>query len=132
MKMLRIAAALVLLYGCVVLTNGLLYLSWSGGTSELIRMLVRVIGTALVAYGLWSSTRWGWWFGMFFSGILALAGIVGLAALFATDALDNRPYPIVDIVVFVVSIFALCGAFVCLLTGSARVEVRKSNYSPTE
>ena len=128
--MLRIAATLVLLYGCVVFMNGLLYLSWSGDTSELIRMLVRVFGTVLVAYGLWSSARWGWWFGIFFSGILALAGIAGLVALFATDILDSRPHPTIDIVVFVISIFLLCGAFVCLLTGPARAEVRKCNNPP--
>ena len=115
----------MLLYGCVVLVNGLLYLSWSGDTSEVVRMLVRVFGTLLVAYGLWSSAKWGWWFGIVFSGILALAGIAALGVLLATDILDSRPYPTIDIVVLVISILSLSGALVCLLTGSARAGVRR-------
>ena len=115
----------MLLYGCVVLVNGLLYLSWSGDTSEVVRMLVRVFGTLLVAYGLWSSAKWGWWFGIVFSRILALAGIAALGVLLATDILDSRPYPTIDIVVLVISILSLSGALVCLLTGSARAGVRR-------
>ena len=129
--MLRIAVVLILVYGCVLLANGLFYFSWSQDTSELPRMFVRVFGIALVAYGLWSSAKWGWWLGLVFSGIFTLLGIAGLIALFGTDLLDSRPYPTVDIVVFVISILALAGTFVCLISGTARAAIRNRNNATT-
>jgi len=124
MRTLRIAAGLVLLYALLLLLNGLFYLYWSGDASEVARMLVRIVGSALVAYGLWIAARWGWWLGIIFTGVLSLFAGVALLGAVAGGMLEGRPYPTVDLLFFILSATALLLAFLLLVLPSSRRAVR--------
>jgi hypothetical protein len=129
--MFRTAALLLLAYALIVLANGFFYLSWSKDGSDLPRMFVRVGGMVVIAYGLWRSTKWGWWAGLLFAGIFSLLGLVGFMSLLATGQLSTRPYPLVDVTAIGLSTLALVGTFICLVSGKARSVVRNGNNAAT-
>ena len=129
MRALKVAASLVATYGIVVLGNGLFYSWWSGDSSEMLRMVVRVLGSGLVAYGLWTRAKWGWWCGVLFSGLLSLIGALALAAAFLTDLLESRPYPTVDLLFFFTALAVLAAAFVCIMLPESRDAFRSRTGS---
>jgi hypothetical protein len=120
MRTLRVAAVLILSYAFLVLLNGIFYSWWSGDVTELPGMGIRVAGAGLISWGVWTITRWGWWFGVIFCGLLAVLGVVGLAAALASGLLESRPYPLVDLLFLVLSSGALAAAFLCMLLPGSR------------
>jgi hypothetical protein len=77
-KPVRIAALLFVVYGVMVIANGLVQQSspqWSR-VHELPRLLLRVVTCGVIAYALMKRLRWGWWFGVAFGGAWALIGAV--------------------------------------------------------
>ena len=90
----RIAALLFFLYGLLVLANALsvgLSEGMSVADAALPRPAVRALGTGLVALGLWRGARWAWWLAVLLAGLWFVAGVVGLAAVFATRSAGALP-----------------------------------------
>ena len=90
----RIAALLFFLYGLLVLANALSVGLSAGMTvadAALPRPAVRALGTGLVALGLWRGARWAWWLAVLLGGLWFVAGVVGLAAVFATGSAGALP-----------------------------------------
>jgi hypothetical protein len=129
MRRLRIAAGLVGLYGLVLIGNAVFYIWWSGDTSELPRLVVRLFGCVLVGHGLWNAAKWGWWLGLFFTGALALIGSVGIASALAVDLFGTRPYPTVDLTVLILGCLSLATAFLLIVSRAARTAVRENGVA---
>jgi sulfite exporter TauE/SafE len=75
-KPVRVAALLFVVYGVMVIANGLVQQSspeWSR-VHALPRLLLRVGSCGLIAYALMKRLRWGWWGAVVFGGIWAMMG----------------------------------------------------------
>jgi len=120
MSGLRTAAVLILIYGILVLLNAGLYARAAGDPTQFPRALVRAGGTILVAVGLWKSTKWGWWVGVVFSGLLGLTGVLGLIAGLQAGVFVGRPNPEMDIAFFTIASLTLLAATLVLLQPSNR------------
>ena len=122
----RLAAWLFGAYAMLLVANAVFYGSWSGDTSEVPRLLMRVAGIGLIAFGLWRRVGWVWWVGVVVGTVLGLLGLasVGLAALSGLFA--ERPYPVIDYAVFLASSTVLLGAVFTLLLPSGRAAFRKA------
>ncbi|HYR09913.1 MAG TPA: hypothetical protein VEQ60_19220 [Longimicrobium sp.] len=75
-KPVRVAALLFVVYGVMVIANGLMQQSspeWSR-VHSFPRLLLRVASCGLIAYGLMQRLRWGWWGGVVFGGFWAMGG----------------------------------------------------------
>lgn len=73
-KPVRVAALLFVVYGVMVIANGLVQQSsptWSR-VHAFPRLLLRVASCGLIAYALMQRLRWGWWGGVVFGGFWAL------------------------------------------------------------
>lgn len=126
MRGLRIAALLILVYGLAMAVNEGMYMAWSSSFQALPRLILRVGGAVVMAYGLWTATRWAWWFGVTFSGLLATLGTAGLYYLGRSGAsLSGRPVPAPDLFFLVVSTVTLAGVFAVLLLPSSRDAIRR-------
>ena len=117
---LKVAALLILTYAVLLALNAAIYVSASGDRTELPRLAVRLGGSLLLAYGLWTAAVWAWWVAVFFTGLLAALGVPGLYVVVTTGILARRPYPAVDLTVFAMSLAALIGAFIALMMPATR------------
>lgn len=117
---LKAAALLILAYAAALAVNAVIYVSASGDRTELPRLAVRLSGSLLLAYGLWSAAVWAWWVAVFFTGVLAALGVPGLYVIVTTGILARRPYPAVDLTVFAIGLAALIGAFIALMMPATR------------
>lgn len=75
-KPVRVAALLFVVYGVMVIANGLVQQSspeWSR-VHAIPRLLLRVASCGLIAYALMQRLRWGWWGGVLIGGVWALMG----------------------------------------------------------
>jgi hypothetical protein len=103
-----------------VLLNAGLYARAAGDLTQFPRALVRVGGTILIAVGLWKSTKWGWWLGVVFSGLLGLTGILGLIAGLQAGVFVGRSNPLMDIAFFTIASLTLLAVTLLLLQPSTR------------
>ena len=91
----RAAAVVFALYGTYVLVNATVW-QMIGGWAEpgqYLRGVVRFVGMALVAWGLWTGQRWAWWFAVLLGGFWILAGAGLLAVAFGFGA-GELPMPL--------------------------------------
>lgn len=124
MTTLRLAAAFLLIYALALAFNAALYISWSGDSSELTRVLVRIAGVALVSAGLWQAKRWAWWIAVVAGGVLLALGVLGVITLVRAGIIDSRPYPVADYLFFAISLGTLLGSVLCLLLPKSRGAIR--------
>ena len=120
MRTRRIGAILIVLYGVAVMANGGVVAQAGGDPSDLVRAGLRLVGTVLIASGLWTGARWAWWLGIAFAGLLGVAGLMALWAALSLPVLEGRPNPTLDLAFFAVSTVLLLTAFVLLLLRSSR------------
>ena len=75
-KPVRIAALLFVVYGVMVIANGLVQQSSPefARVHAFPRLLLRVASCGLIAYALMKRLRWGWWFAVVFGGVWAVTG----------------------------------------------------------
>jgi len=124
MKTLHVAAAMFLVYAASVVANAALVVSWSGDTSEVLRVVVRVIGVAFLARGLWQAKRWAWWLGVLGGSLFFVFGTGGAVMLHMAGTLAERPYPALDYMFFTVCLGALLAAVLFLLHSGSRAAIR--------
>jgi hypothetical protein len=112
----RLSAVLLGLYAVVMIANAILYASWIGNFSGLTpRFWMRLLFLAALIYGLWQSARWARWLTIVFGLAMGAAGLFGVWAASRTGLFDDRPYPILDYSVLVITSLALLGAATVLL-----------------
>jgi hypothetical protein len=79
----KLAAALFLLYGAVVLFNATVMQSEAGWTMSpgLPRVVIRLVGVVLIAWGLFHQARWAWWLGVVLALFWLGTGVLATAVL---------------------------------------------------
>lgn len=120
MSTLKPAIGFLVAYGLLLAGNTVLYWSWSGDSSEAPRVVVRLVGVTLLSFALARRQRWAWWLTVVASGLGAILGAVGGAAIIFSGGLAHRVYPTVDVVVLALTPLLLIGVLVCLLLPSTR------------
>lgn len=120
MSYLRAASWLLFLYAVLLTANALTYLAWSGDTSELTGLAVRVAGVSAIAVGLRNGARWAWWFGIVAGSLLGIFALAAVALAWHLELFVNRPYPLMDYAVVTACGVGLIGAVVLLLMPGAR------------
>ena len=113
-KPVRIAALLFVVYGVMVIANGLVQQSspeWSR-VHALPRLLLRAASCGLIAYALMQRLRWGLWGGVVFGGFWAMAG-AGLVLRIARAGAWERMGPTMPL--FLAGTAVVLGAAVVLL-----------------
>lgn len=123
MKGLRIASIMLFTYIGLLITNTMLYLSWSDDTGELPSTMIRVVVIAIVAYGLWTSKPWAWSLGLVSSIFFGLVAVVGAAILSVAGANEEWPYATADFLLMSASAVVLIGAVIVLLLPTTRKAV---------
>jgi hypothetical protein len=121
----KLAAALFLVYGVVVVLNATVMQSadtWIAARG-LPRALMRLLGTGLIAWGLLHRARWAWWLGL---GLAAFWLATGALAVLVLEHGDVYWLPPSGFQIFlVVSLLCLGLAFALLLSPSARTVFRR-------
>ena len=112
---IRAAAVVLAFYGFLVAANAAFYVPWFGVPADLPRLVVRLVGVAIMVYGLWTSLRWARWVALAFSAVFGVSGLFALWAASQTGAFEGRPYPTLDYIVFVVSSLVLLAAATLLV-----------------
>jgi hypothetical protein len=118
----KVAAALLLVYAAIALLGPILL--YQAGGRLWLRVLVRVIGAVVMAWGLYQRARWAWWVAVVFSGLGALTGILGLAV-------TGRMGPLLMIpratVLAPIAVAALAGTLVLLVLRESRAAFQISS-----
>jgi hypothetical protein len=121
----KMAAALFVMYGVVVVLNATVMPSGGGWVAahDLPRALLRLLGTGLIAWGLLHRARWAWWLGL---GLAAFWLAAGALAVLVLERGDVYWLPPSGFQVFlVVSLLCLGLALTLLLSPSARKVFRR-------
>lgn len=120
---LKFGMLFIAIYGVLVLLNAGFYAWWSADYSGLPRSVLRVVGVALVIYGLINKANWAWWLAIIGTGSLCILGGMATAILLSNDIFSSRPYGTVDMVFMLLSVGVLALAFITLLLPGSRKEI---------
>lgn len=127
MNPLKIAAFSMATYGVAVLIIGIFYgffnSGWSVETGALLRMFLRVGVVGYTAWGLYKREKWAWWLAVVLTPLYAGLVILGLVASMKFDLFTRRPYPALDVTIFVISIVSLTVCFISLFHPASRREI---------
>ena len=120
----RLAAALVVAYGLIVLISASVQQSISDWEywRDFPRAVVRCGGAVLVAYGLLRRAQWAWWTAVVGGGVLVLFGALSFAT-FMASSLDVA-VPISFLVGIAVGCVLLTVAVIALLRTESRESFR--------
>ena len=124
------AAVLLMVYGGLLVINAAIYSWWSSDLSELPRMGVRLVGTALIVWGLWNSAKRAWWVAVLMASVLSVLGVASLAIGLPAGMLVGRPYPLLDITMLAAMVCSLGGTFIILLLPSSRSALQTPSSPP--
>ncbi|MEN9557760.1 MAG: hypothetical protein RL141_129 [Candidatus Parcubacteria bacterium] len=81
-KKITIAALFIAANGVFVFMIALLYYTGLvAGEVNIMRWIMRALGSLLIAYGVFKRMKAAYWFALFFSGFLTLFGILSVVAL---------------------------------------------------
>ena len=126
-KRVRLACALLVLYGLLVVANAVALQSLGGWEDwrEFPRALVRLAGMLLVAWGLWRGERWAWWLavGLGLVWLVTGIGVLIMAWLMAGDV--ELPMPGFAKAVLILAAGLLAVAVGLLLTPPVRAAFRR-------
>lgn len=127
----RLAAALLVLYGVAVVLNATIMQSAGGWVAarDLPRAIIRLLGTGLIAWGLLRRARWAWWVGVILSAFWIAAGAISVLVLERGDVYWLPPSGFQAFLV--VALLALGGVLALLLSPSARRAFRRPVALPT-
>lgn len=80
---MRAAAALFLLYAGLMMANAAAFAPSMGLTDrrDVAIELVRLVAAALVAWGLFRRTRWGWWLGLGLGALWLAEGLLKVVVI---------------------------------------------------
>jgi hypothetical protein len=123
-RSVKLAAALFVLYGVAVVINAVAIQGAAGlaGALDLPRAILRLIGTALIGWGLLRRARWAWWLGL---GLAVLWLVAGALAVLVLERGDVYWLPPSDFQLFLAaSLVCLGGTVALLLSPSAREAFR--------
>jgi len=119
-----IAAGYFVFAYAILLAISALFFHWCcgewGGTLEVIRLIIRILLSLLVAAGLWSGQRWAYWLGLIGGILLALLGMLVVTLIFKFGIIDSQPYPQIAKAFFVSFCLTPAGAALLLLSPSGR------------
>jgi hypothetical protein len=114
------AAAMFAIYGAAVLLNAIRAhseLGWSDA-GDYGRAILRLVGCALVAWGLLRGERWSWWLGLALAVLWLISGALTMVVLDRGDVHWLRPSG--SQLFMAVGLLSLGVAVALLLTPSAR------------
>jgi hypothetical protein len=113
---INIAVSLIFLYGAFILINALIYyFILLPGETDIVRGILRAIGTGLIAHYLFKKNKYSYWFALIASGIFAALGILSVILVSTFMGFD------VEGLINLIPPGLLIGAFILLL----QAEVRK-------
>lgn len=118
----RVAAALLVLYGLLVLLNATVLQVAAGwqDVPDYARAVVRLLGMGLLAWGLMHRRRWAWWLSVGLASFWALMGGLAVGFLSLSDGWEALPHPTFSVGFMIVSLGLLLGAIRLLLSASTR------------
>jgi hypothetical protein len=122
----KLAAALFVVYGVAVVLNATAFQGGAGwvGAGDFPRAVIRLFGTALIAWGLLQRARWAWWLGVVLAAVWLAAGAVAVLVL---ERGDVHWLPPSGLQIFlVVSLLCLGLAVAMLVSPSARAAFRRT------
>ena len=121
----RAAAWVLALYGVLVLVHATVAQSLGGwrDAGDYPRAVVRCLGLALVAWGLFRRRRWAWWTAVGLSGFWLVAGLAGVTALLLLAG-ERPPLPGSALTATVVGAALLAVALGLLLAPTSRAAFR--------
>ena len=127
LKRVRLACALLVLYGLIVVANAVALQSLAGWEDwrEFPRALIRLAGMLLCAWGLWRGERWAWWLtvGLGLVWLLTGIGVLVMAWLMTGDV--QLLMPAFAKVVLILAAGLLAAALGLLLTPPVRAAFRR-------
>jgi peptidoglycan/LPS O-acetylase OafA/YrhL len=124
-RSVKVAAAVLLLYGVAVVLNAVMMQSAGGWVAgrDFPRAVLRLLGTLLIAWGLLRRARWAWWLGVILAAFWLAAGAVAALVIERGDVYWLPPS---GFQLFLVpSLLALGIVLALLISPSARKAFRR-------
>ena len=110
----RASAACFFVYGVLLIANTAANLDTLKDSSDVTTLVLRIVATAATIFGLMLAQKWAWLLGIALSALMALAGIVGMGAIYIAGAPDGVSVGYIAYVA--VSTIVLIAAFMLLIS----------------
>ncbi|HJU69006.1 MAG TPA: hypothetical protein VJ650_12280 [Gemmatimonadaceae bacterium] len=126
-KRVRLASALLVIYGLIVIVNAVLLQSAAGWIEwpQFFRAVVRLGGMLLIAWGLLRGERWAWWMAVGLGLFWLVTGALVVAGSWIAFGGVSIPAPVYSQVLLAVAVLLLATGIGLLLTRPVRVAFRR-------